>query len=114
VTASGIYGTGLTNGLTPDGTVPNDTGSVSKGTFQPGYKNYGTCLFCFNNEFKVHPSYIQNLSLGYTIFAQRTYVRPEVFFTNLFNAQYILKGAFFSGASIGRPFTVNFRLTIGV
>ena len=113
-TASGIYGTGLTNGRTPDGTVPNDTGSVSKGTFQPGYKDYGTCLFCFNSQFKVHPTYIQNLSLGYTLFAQRTYIRPEVFFTNLFNAQYILKGAFFSGESIGRPFTVNFRLTIGV
>jgi outer membrane receptor for ferrienterochelin and colicin len=114
VTASSIYGTGLTNGLTPDGSVPNDTGSVSKGTFQPGYKNYGTCLFCFNSEFKVHPSYIQNLSLGYTLFAQRTYIRPELFFTNLFDAHYILKGAFFSGESIGRPFTVNFRLTLGV
>jgi hypothetical protein len=114
VTASSIYGTGLTNGLTPDGSVPNDTGSVSKGTFQPGYKNYGTCLFCFNSEFKVHPSYIQNVSLGYTLFAQRTYIRPEVFFTNLFDAHYILKGAFFSGESIGRPFTINFRLTLGV
>ncbi|HZS60890.1 MAG TPA: TonB-dependent receptor [Gemmatimonadaceae bacterium] len=102
VTASGIYGSGLTNGLTPDGTNPDDV------------KAYGTCLFCFNSKFKVHPNYVQNLSLGYTLFAQRTYVRPEVFFTNLFNAQYILKGAFFSGASIGRPFTVNFRLTIGV
>lgn len=112
--ATGIYGSGLTNGLTPDGTVPNDTGSVSKGTFQPGFKQYGTCLFCFNSQYKVHPSYIQNLSLGYTFFTVRGYIRPEVFFTNLFNSQYILKGAFFSGASIGRPFAVNFRLTLGI
>jgi hypothetical protein len=101
-TASGIYGTGLTNGSSPDGNNPSDV------------KAYGTCLFCFNSPFKVHPSYVQNLSLGYTLFAERTYVRPEVFFTNLFNAQYRLKGAFFSGESIGRPFSVNFRLSIGV
>jgi hypothetical protein len=102
VTASSIYGTGLTDGQSPDGTNPSDV------------KAYGTCLFCFNSRFKVHPSYVQNLSVGYSVFTPRAYIRPEVFITNLFDAHYLLKGAFFSGESVGRPFAVNFRLTIGV
>jgi hypothetical protein len=114
VSATGIYGTGLTNGYNPDANVPNDTGSVARNTFQPGNKSYCTSLFCFNTAFKVPPSYIQNLSLGYTFYPSTTYFRPEIFFTNLFDHTYLLKGAFFSGASVGRPFMVQFRLSIGV
>ena len=114
VSATGIYGTGLTNGYNPDGNVPNDTGSVASNSYQPGNKSYCTGLFCFNRAFKVPPSYIQNLSLGYTFFARATYVRPEIFVTNLFDHTYLLKGAFFSGASVGRPFMIQFRLSLGV
>jgi len=114
VATTGIYGSGLTNGYTPNADVPQDTGSISKGTYQPGYTHYCTGLFCFNTEFKVHPSYIQDLSAGYTFGLGRTYIRPEIFFDNLFNAQYILKGAFFSGEAVGRPFSVQGRLTIGI
>ncbi len=112
--ATGIYGTGLTNGATPDANVPYDTGSVTGGNFQPGNKSYCTALFCFNRAFKVAPSYIQNLSVGYLFYTGKTYVKPEIFFTNLFNAQYILKGAFFSGASYGRPFMVQLKMTVGI
>jgi hypothetical protein len=112
--ATGIYGTGLTNGFTPDANVPNDTGSMAKGTFQPGNKSYCTGLFCFNSAFKVHPSYIQNIALGYTFYAGGTMIRPEFFMDNLFDAQYILKGAFFSGESVGRPRTFQARLTVGI
>src|ERR1700722_18685999 len=114
VSTTGIFGTGLTNGYTPDANVPNDTGSVANNTFQPGNKSYCTSLFCFNTAYKVPPSYIQNLSLGYTAYAGRTYLRPEIFITNLFDHTYLLKGAFFSGASVGRPFMIQFRLSIGV
>jgi len=114
VSATGIYGTGLTNGHTPDANVPYDTGSVANGTFQPGNKSYCTGLFCFNRAFKVAPSYVQNLSLGYYFYAGRTSVKPEIFFANLFDHAYILKGAFFSGQSIGRPFTVQFKVSLGV
>ncbi len=114
VSATGIYGTGLTNGFSPDASVPYDTGSVANGTFQPGSKSYCTGLFCFNRAYKVAPSYIQDLSLGYLFYARNTYVKPEIFFTNLFNHQYLLKGAFFSGQSVGRPFMVQFKLTLGV
>ena len=114
VSATGIFGTGLTNGYTPDANVPSDTGSVANGTFQPGNKSYCTGLFCFNTAFKVPPSYIQNLSVGYTFYAGATYVRPEIFVTNLFDHTYLLKGAFFSGESIGRPFMIQFRMSFGV
>jgi hypothetical protein len=114
ISTTGIYGTGLTNGFTPDANVSNDQGSMADGTFQPGNKGYCTGLFCFNNEFKVHPSYIQNLALGYTFDFGRTFVRPEFFMDNLFDAKYILKGAFFSGQSVGRPRTFQARLTVGI
>jgi hypothetical protein len=76
--------------------------------------SYCTSLFCFNRAFKVAPSYIQNLDVGYVFYAGQTSVRPEIFFTNLFDNEYILKGAFFSGQSIGRPFAVQFKLSLGV
>jgi hypothetical protein len=101
VSATGIYGTGLTNGNTPD------VAEYTSG-------NYCTGLFCFNSAYKVPPSYIQNLSLGYYFYAGRTSIKPEIFFANLFNHYYILKGAFFSGESVGRPFAVQFKLSLGV
>jgi hypothetical protein len=113
VSATGIYGTGLTNGFTPD-TNRYNIGTPGTSGFQPGNASYCTSLFCFNRAFKVAPSYIQNLSLGYYFYAGQTSIKPEVFFANLFNSAYILKGAFFSGQSIGRPFTVQFKLSIGV
>ena len=33
----------------------------------------------------------------------RSVLRPQLFVENLFNKKYALKGAFFSGASVGRP-----------
>jgi hypothetical protein len=114
LSTTGIYGSGLTNGYTPDATVPNDEGSIAAGDYQPGASHYCTGLFCFNDEFKVHPSYIQDLDVGYTFYTGRTYFRPEFFLDNAFDAQYILKGAFFSGESIGRPRTFEVRLNVGI
>ncbi len=114
VSATGIYGSGLTNGYAPDTVHAYNSDTPGSPNFQPGYNTYCTGLFCFNRAFKVAPSYIQNLSLGYFFYAGRTSVKPEVYFTNLFNNNYILKGAFFSSEAIGRPFTVQFRVTLGV
>ncbi len=108
VGTTGTYGSGLTNGITPDSTVKTSIPG------QPAFSEYCTGLFCFNTRFKVRPSYIQALSLGYSFLAGRTAVRPELFFDNLFNDHYILKGAFFSGESVGRPFSMQFRMTVGI
>ena len=64
--ATGIYGSGLTNGVTPNA---------------PGLPGYdptidptpvlGTGLFAFNKAFKVDPNFIVNASAGYTIKAGR-------------------------------------------
>ncbi len=99
--ATGIYGSGLTNGVTPD--------SMDVAT-----NRYCTGLFCVNTPFKVKPNVIANLSTGYSFIAGRTVVRPELFIDNLFNKQYLLKGAFFSGASVGRPRSVQLRVNVGV
>ncbi len=94
-----IYGSGLTNGLSI-----NDI---------PGSK-FGTGLTDFNKPFKVDPSTIVNLSAGYTIIVGQTVLRPQVYVDNLFDRHYLLKGTFFSGASVGRPRSVQFRLNVGL
>jgi hypothetical protein len=99
VSATAIYGSGLTNGLTGDDL--------------PG-ADYGTGLFDLNRAFKVDPSTILNASAGYTIVAGRAVLRPQVYVENVLDTHYLLKGAFFSGASVGRPRSIQLRLNVGI
>jgi hypothetical protein len=99
VSATGIYGSGLTNGLTTSD-LPDAT--------------YGTGLFAMNSAFKVDPSAILNASAGYTIVTGRAVLRPQIYVENIFDKGYLLKGAFFSGASVGRPRSVQLRMNVGV
>lgn len=108
LSTTGIFGTGLTNGITPDSTVKRDT------VGQPAISHYCTGLFCFNKAFKVDPSYIQHVSAGYSFTWGASVIRPEVFVENVFDSKYLLKGAFFSGSSVGRPRTVQFRVNVGM
>ena len=94
LSATGIYGSGLTNGNSPDAT-------------------YGTGLFDFNKSIKVDANFIMNASAGYTLAVGATVIRPQVYIENLFDSKYALKGPFFSGASLGRPRSVQFRVNIG-
>jgi outer membrane receptor for ferrienterochelin and colicin len=89
------YGSGLTNGAAPDA-------------------SYSTALFALNKSIKVDPSTIVAASAGYSFNLGKTVVRPEVFADNLFDRRYLLKGAFFSGASVGRPRSVQVRLKISL
>ncbi len=98
LTGTEIYGSGLTNGVDPA-----DCGC-----------HYGTGLFDFNSGIKVNPNYITNLALGYSFVAGAVTVRPELFVDNLFDSKYLLKGAFFSGASVGRPRSVQLRVNLGI
>jgi outer membrane receptor protein involved in Fe transport len=98
VSGTEIYGSGLTNGVAPE-----DCGC-----------SYGTGLFAFNTGTKVPPSAIFNASLGYTFIAGSAVVRPQLYIENAFNKQYLLKGVFFSGASVGRPRSVQLRVNVGV
>jgi outer membrane receptor for ferrienterochelin and colicin len=92
--ATGIYGSGLTNGADPD-------------------SSYGTALFDFNRSIKVDPSFIVNASAGYALPIHKAVIRGEVFVENVLDRKYLLKGAFFSGASVGKPRTVQVRLKLG-
>ena len=93
---TGIYGSGLTNGVDP-----SDCGC-----------SYGTGLFDFNTGIKVKPSFILNGSTGFSFTFGRTLIRPEFYIDNIFDKKYLLKGAFFSGASVGRPRQFQFRVNI--
>jgi TonB dependent receptor len=95
VSTTGIYGTGLANGA--DITSP-----------------IGTGLFDFNKAIHTDPSFILNGSLGYSLIVGGTIVRPQLFVDNIFDHRYLLKGAFFSGASVGRPRTLEVRVDVGV
>ena len=90
-----IYGSGLTNGQDPDA-------------------SFGTGLFDFNKSVHVAPNAITNLSMGYSWVSGRSIVRPQLFIENLFNKQYLLKGAFFSGPSVGRPRSIQLRVDVGM
>ncbi|MBA2683737.1 MAG: TonB-dependent receptor [Gemmatimonadaceae bacterium] len=92
---TGIYGTGLANGA--DITSP-----------------IGTGLFDFNKSIHTDPSFVMNGALGYSLIIGGTVVRPQFFVDNIFDHRYLLKGAFFSGASVGRPRTLEVRVDVGV
>jgi len=93
---TGNYGSGLTNGLTPD--VCNCT--------------YGTGLLDFNRGIKVKSNFILNGSTGISFPFGRALIRPEFYVDNILDKRYLLKGAFFSGASVGRPRMFQFRVNI--
>jgi TonB-dependent receptor-like protein/carboxypeptidase family protein len=95
-TATGLYGSGLTNGNEPDAAT------------------YGRGLFDFNSSIHVDPNFIMNASAGYLLQIGDILLRPEIYVDNLFDHKYLLKGAFFSGASVGRPRTVQIRLNAGL
>ena len=95
VSATAIYGSGLTNGADPD-------------------SSYGNGLFDFNKSIHVTPNTILNASAGYSFAVGRSIVRPQVFVDNLFDKKYLLKGAFFSGASVGRPRSVQVKLEVSL
>jgi len=92
--ATGIYGSGL---ITDDTTnSPEATG-----------------LLDFNKLHHVSPSFILNASAGYAFAFGGVVVRPQIYVENVFDKQYLLKGAFFSGASFGRPRSIQLRMNIG-
>lgn len=96
LSATEIYGSGLTNSGSPDSAT------------------YSTGLFSFNRDIHVKPYGLTSLSAGYSFNFGRSVVRPEFYIDNLFDKQYALKGAFFSPALYGRPRTYQLRVRIGV
>ena len=68
LSATGIYGSGLTNGVTPN--APGLRGMIRRSRPTPVL---GTGLFDFNKPFKVDPNFIVNASAGYTIKAGTTH-----------------------------------------
>src|SRR5207247_8772280 len=80
---------------------------------KPPASTYGTGLFDFNKANHVSPNFILNASAGYTWAVGNVVIRPQLYVDNVFDHKYLLKGAFFSGASVGRPRSVQLRVNIG-
>ena len=96
VSGTAIYGSGLTNGVDP-----SDCECA-----------LGTSLFDFNRGVHVAPSTILNASVGYAIPVKGSLLEPQVYVENLFDRTYLLKGAFFSGPSVGRPRSVQLQVKV--
>lgn len=93
VNLTGIYGSGLSNGNTSG--VP-----------------YRTGLFDFNVANKVAPSWLFNLSGGYTFYlGNGVTLKPSLYVTNLLNHIHIIKGAYTTGASWEEPRSIVFKLS---
>ncbi len=98
VSATETYGSGLTNGVDPASCNCS----------------YGTGLFDFNSGIKVKPNYVTDASTGYSLSAAGRVLQMQLYVQNVFDKQYVLKGAFFSGPSIGRPRSIQLRLNLGI
>lgn len=73
---------------------------------------FRTGLLDFNQGAHTTPSWILNLSCGYTIpLRGGQYIEPSLYITNLLDHAHLIKGAFFSGASFEERRNVVFRLT---
>jgi hypothetical protein len=91
VNLTGIYGSGLSNG--------NDD------------YQFKTGLFDFNTGAHTAPSWILNLSGGYTFaLADSHSIEPSLYIDNLLDHHHLIKGAFFSGASFEAPRNVTFNI----
>ncbi len=89
---TGIYGSGLANG--------NDSYMFKTG------------LFDFNQGAHTTPSWIFNLSGGYTFRISDDHtLEPSLYITNILDHNHLIKGAFFSGASFEERRNVVFKLT---
>ena len=92
----GIYGSGLTNG-NPEG-LPYQTG-----------------LFDFNQFAHVTPSWIFNLSAGYTIHLHGgSTIDPSLSISNIFDNEHLLKGAYFSAASWEEPRNIILKVAVHI
>jgi hypothetical protein len=90
------YGSGLTNGVDPSACNCS----------------YGTGLSAFNSGVKVASSTVYSATTGYTFNVGTSVFQPQLFVDNLFDKKYLLKGAFFSGASVGRPRSIQLRVKV--
>ncbi len=87
-----IYGSGLTNN-------------------PPAYYAFKTGLFDFNTGAHTAPSWIFNLSGGYTFtLGGGSTIEPSLTVTNLLDHEHLIKGAFFSGASFEERRNVVFKI----
>jgi len=93
---TGIYGSGLTNG-------------------NPNNIEYGTGLFDFNSGAHVSPYATFNISAGYTFhLGGESTIEPSIYINNLFDNNYLLKGAYFSAANYGERRNVVVKLAVHV
>ncbi len=91
----GIYGSGLANG-------------ISNFTYKTG-------LFDFNQAAHTTPSWIFNLSCGYTFQLEgMTTLEPSLTITNLLDHAHLIKGAFFSSASFEERRNVVFKISLHI
>ncbi|HEY9165532.1 MAG TPA: hypothetical protein VIS48_05170 [Candidatus Kryptonia bacterium] len=92
VNLTGIYGSGLTNG-------------------NPNGIEYKTGLFDFNPATHTAPSWIFDVSGGYTLsLGDGSTLVPSLYITNILDHIHLIKGAYFSAASYEEPRNIVFKI----
>ena len=77
-----------------------------------GDYEFKTGLFEFNQGAHTTPSWIFNLSGGYTFnITDDQTLEPSLYITNILDHDHLIKGAFFSGASFEERRNVVLKLT---
>jgi len=90
------YGSGLTNG-------------------NPNAVPYKTGLLDFNQYAHVKQRVLFNMGAGYTFeFKNGISIQPSIYINNVLDDNYLLKGAFFSGASYGERRNVVLKLSLHI
>src|ERR1051325_2063962 len=96
INLTGIYGSGLANG-------------------NPNGDSYQTGLFDFNTSTHTAPSWIFDLSAGYTVqLGGGTTLEPSLYLGNILDHDHLIKGVFFSGASYEERRNVVFKLALHI
>ncbi len=75
---------------------------------------YGSGLTNGQVDGHVNPHTIFDGSIGKTFYIGRYSLSPELYAVNILNHQYLLKGAFFSGAIWGEPRTIMLKVSVGM
>src|SRR5262249_33415013 len=92
VNGTAIYSSGLTNG-------------------NENYE-YKTGIFDFNQAAHTTPSWIVNVSGGYSFFINGAEIELSAYINNLFDNIHLIKGSFFSGAAWEEPRNAHLKIEV--
>ena len=72
--------------------------------------SFGTGTVRLQPAIQVSPNTIFNAARATRSSSKESVIKPQLYVDNVFDKSYLLKGAFFSGPSVGRPRSFQLKL----